>query len=235
MALTGDQIVTLALADAKVPGFTVQGYQLLNMVLADLCQTYDFDIARGPTYFNFNTGVGSGPMPLPADYLRADIGDVFYTILGVKYVMIPVDLAEFDALVQQPGMATYPNAFATDLSLTALTVPALYVWPPPSGAYPVTIRYRRQMPDYVQGSNTVPWFPNQTYLRRRVAGELMAMTDDTRMSQFLGDGPDGAQGILDRYLKLADDKSNRTNRVSLDRRNFGNSSRYLPNTKTVGW
>lgn len=235
MALTGDQIVALALQDAKAPGFVSQGFQALNMALNDLCQTYDFDVARGLFNFNFNTMLGSGPIPLPADYLRADVKDVFFTIQGTKYVMIAVDLSEFDGFVNQPGLATYPSAYATDLSLQLSAVPVMYVWPPPSGAYPVTLRYRRQMPDYVQGANAVPWFPNQAYLRRRVAGEMMALTDDTRMGEFLGDSPAGAQGILDRYLKLKDDKSTRTNRVSLDRRSFGNSGANLSNTKTIGW
>ena len=233
--LTGDQIVTLALQDAHAPGFINQGYQTLNMILSDLAQTYDFDVARGVYTFNFNTALGSGPIPLPADYLRADLGESFFTIQGFKYRMDAIDLSEFDSLAQQTGLASYPTVYATDLSLQSSAVPVMYVYPPPSGAYPVTLRYRRQMPDYVQNSATTPWFPNQTYLRRRLAGEMMALTDDTRMGQFLGDGPDGAQGILLRYLKLKDDASSRAVTVTLDRRRFGRSGGNLKNTKKLGF
>lgn len=233
--LTGDQIVTLALQDAHAPGFTNQAYQTLNMILSDLAQTYDFDVARGVYTFNFTTSLGSGPIPLPADYLRADIGECFFTIQGTRYRMDAIELGEFDALAQQAGLTSYPTVYATDLSLQNSTVPVMYVYPPPSGAYPVTIRYRRQMPDYVQNSGVAPWFPNQTYLRRRLAGEMMAITDDTRMDQFLGDSSSGAQGILLRYLRLKDDASSRAVTVALDRRRFGRGGGNLKNTKKLGF
>jgi hypothetical protein len=233
--LTGDQLVTLALQDAHVPGFTTQAYQTLNMILNDLAQTYDFDVARGVYTFAFNTSLGSGPIPLPADYLRADNGEAFFTIQGTKYQMMSIELGDFDSLAQQQGLSSYPTVYATDLSLQNSTVPVMYVYPPPSGAYPVTIRYRRQMPDYVAGSNAVPWFPNQTYLRRRLAGEMMALTDDDRMSTYLGSDEDGAQGILLRYLKLKDDSSSRAVKVQLDRRTFGGGRGDLKNTKKLGF
>lgn len=235
MALTGDQIVTLALLDAKCPMFTVQGFQTFNMILSDLAQTYDFDVARGLYQFNFNTALGSGPMPLPVDYLRADLGDVYFTVQGSPYELTSIDLFEFDSLIQQAGITSYPTMYATDLSLQNSAVPVMYVYPPPSGSYPVTIRYRRQMPDYVLGSNLVPWFPNQTYLRRRLAGEMMALTDDERMPAFLGDGDSGAQGILLRYLRLKDDDSTRINKVRLDPRTFGRGGGDLKNTKKLGF
>jgi hypothetical protein len=242
LALTAQQIVSLATAAAKAPGFHQRAGMLLNSILSDLCQTYDLDIARGVVTFNLaldnGTGNGSGPYPLPADYLRCDPRDVFYTILGVKYVMIPYDLAEFDALVQQAGIASYPDCYATDLSLQNSAVPVLYVWPPASGAYPVTVRYRRQMPDIdtPETSAVVPWFPNTSYLITRLTGELMRITDDERYQSFLGTGSEGAQGILDRFLKLTNDKSDRAITVSLDRRRFGtNNFNRLPNTKEVGF
>ena len=235
MALTGDQLVVLALQDAKAPGYTSQGFLTLNMILSDLCQTYDFDVARGVYKFNFNTGLGSGPIPLPTDYLRADIDDVFFTIQGVPYALVSIDLFEFDALIQQGGITAYPTVYTTDLSLQNSAVPVMYVWPPPSGQYPVTIRYRRQMPDYVAGTNLPVWFPNLTYLRRRLAGEMMSVTDDTRMSEFLGEGPNGAQGILTRYLRLKDDASTRPAKVRLDKRSFGRGGGTLANTKKLGF
>lgn len=235
MPQTADQIVALACQIAKAPGFTAQGMSFLNVALQELCQNYDFDVARGVTRFTFNTSLGSGPIPLPADYLRADKDDVFFTIQGVPYPLISYDLSEFDSFLQQPGMASYPTAYATDLSLQNSTVPVMYVWPPPSGAYPMTIRYRRQMPDIVAGAGTVPWFPDQNYLVTRVAGELMKITDDDRKDSYLGSGESGAQGILRRYLDLKDDQSSRAQTVTLDRRTFGRGGGTLKDTKVLGW
>lgn len=243
MALTYQQIVTLACQIAKTPGMTSQAGQLLTSVLDELSQTYDFDLARGTFYFNFQPGListdpnviaGGGPYPLPADYLRADLDDVFWTLLGVPYTMINISLAQFDATVQQSGISNYPYWYATDMSQTP---PVMYVYPPPSGAYPVTIRYRRQMPDIAtpETSTEVPWFPNTNYLTTRLAGELMKIADDDRAQVFLGEGPAGAQGILDRYLKMKDDQGARAQTVSLDRQRFSRGFKNLPNTKTIGW
>ena len=151
------------------------------MILSDLCETYDFALARGTYYFDFNPGIsalvgnsiyGSGPYPLPADFLRcSDDKSVFWTLQGVPYTLIAIDLSEFDQAVQQAGLQSYPYWFCTDLSLQDDTlqgdsVPVAYVYPPPSGAYPVTVRYQRQMPDIdtPESSDVVPWFPNQAYL-----------------------------------------------------------------------
>jgi hypothetical protein len=244
MALTNQQIVTLALQISKSPGYTSQAGQILNAILEDLAQTYDFDVAKGFYTFNFNPSLitninpnvvaGSGPYNMPSDYLRADIDDVFWTNQGVPYPMIPVDIAEFDWTVQQVGNNAYPYLFAVDMSLSP---PGMYVWPAPSGAYLVTVRYRRQMPDIStpEGSSAVPWFPNSTYLYTRLAGELCKLTGDDRWVALLGDGPQGAEGILRKYLELKDDSSNRAQTVKKDRRRFGSNFNSLPNTKTVGW
>lgn len=255
MALTAAQIINLACQDASTPGMTSQAGQIMNMVLSDLCQTYDFDAAKKTVFGNFDVSLsaplgdsifGSGPYPLPADYLRADYGEVWWTLpsTGVKYPMIIIDLYEFDMAVQQAGLQNYPSFFCTDMSPNDATqqgdatgAPAFYVYMPPSGNYPYTIRYRAQMPDIAtpETSAAVPWFPNQSYLRTRIAGELMRISDDERMKAFLGDGPEGAQGILNRYLKLKDDSSNRAMTVKMDRRRFGSRFSDLKNTKLVGW
>lgn len=246
MALTAAQIVTLALQDSKAPGFTTQAGQLLNVILQELCQNYDLDLAQGTFSFNFDTGSppsaiypnakpGAGPYNLPADFLRmVDDKDNIWFLNGVPYPMIPCDLSEYDNFVQQPNMQAYPYIFATDVSQSP---PQLLVWPPASGNFPCTLRYRRQMPDITtpETSATVPWFPNSQYLRTRLAGEIMKITDDDRYKDFLGDSPSGAQGILDRYLKMKDDATNRGKFVTLDRRQFSSPWSKLPNTKTIGW
>lgn len=232
MPLQATQIVSLAAQIAGCPGFTSQAGQLLNMILSDLCQTYDFDLAKKTTVLTL--GTSSGPYSLPSDYLRALRDDIFYTFNGVPYPLTSVDLAEFDAYPTQAGFNAYPTVYATDMSLSP---PALYVWPPSNGSLPLTVRYYAQLSDITQPetSATVPWFPNQDYLVTRLAGELMKIADDERWEAFLGGSDAGAQGILDRYLKLSDDKETRAQRVTLDKRYFRPRWGSLKNTKTIGF
>lgn len=238
--LTSAQLVNLAVQTAKVPGYTAMAGQKLNLILQELSQDYDLDVAKGVTSFNF--GGTSGPINLPVDWLRAERDDVFYTILGVKYVMIPVEQAEFDALVQQAGLNAYPQYYAVDNSpLATQSAPQMYVWPPPGGAYPVTARYQRQMPDITtpETSSTIPWFPQQLYLERRLTGEMMLISNDDRAPMFLGGKQDGsgflgAAAILDKYIKNQGD-SQVTKTVTLDRRRFGPAFDTLRSTKTIGW
>lgn len=235
MALQAQQIVALACAIAKTPGMLSIAGQMLNSILEELAETYDFDIQKKTFNFTFNSasGTGSGPYTLPADYLRAAVDECIYTIQGVPYNLVPVDISEYENFIQQAGLAGMPSRFATDMSTTPGKA---FFWPPPSGAFPVMLRYYATSGDIPtpESSAVVPWFPNRTYLFTRLAGELMKVSDDSRASGFLGEGPDGAQGILNRYLKLKDDKSNRSETVKLDRRRFGSSDR-LKNTKTIGW
>lgn len=231
---------------AKCPNYTSQAGQFLNAILSDLCQTYDFDVAKGTFSFNFNHSLppgpnypnvqpGAGPYALPSDFLRmVDNKDAMWFLLGVPYPMIPCDLSEYDNLVQQAGLQSYPYIFATDMSASP---PNLVVWPPPSGAFPCMIRYRRQMPDITtpETSSTVPWFPNQQYLITRLSGLLMQITDDQRYSEYMGDGEEGSEGMLRRYLKMKDDNNDRAKTVQLDRRTFGRMFSTLRSTKTIGW
>lgn len=249
--LSASQIIALAAQDAKVPGFTHQAGEIMNMVLSELCETYDFDAAKGTTVFNFNPSQittnlypnvtpGGGPYALPADFLRMiDNKDAVWYLNGVPYPMIPCDLSEYDNFVQQAGLQSYPLIFATDMSQAPPNGPNanLLVWPPASGNYKCLIRYRRLMPDIAtpETSAVVPWFPFQSYLRRRIAGELMGLSGDDRMDTWLGESPTGAQGMLKRYLLLKDDSTDRPQTVKLDRRRFGNGYNTLPNSKVVGW
>lgn len=244
MALTYAQIVSLACQVAKCPGFTSQAGQLLNNILNDLCINYDFDIAKATYIFNFDLSQngGSGPFNLPADFLRADLNDVFYTINGVPYPMIAITTAEYDAMVQTPGLQSYPTFYATDFSgVAAGGVPTMRVWVPASGAYPVTLRYRRMMPTVAtpETNATVPWFPQQSYLRNQLTGELCQLTNDDRWESFLSDNeeahPNGSGVILRKYLKMKDDNANVQKSVGRDRRRFGSNFDHLPNTKVVGW
>lgn len=226
---------------------TSQAGLFLNAILQELCQTYDFDVARDTYVFNFNPSIlttsaypnikaGGGPYALPSDFLRI-YGQQWF-LLGVPYPMIPCDLKEYDNLVQQAQLQSYPYIFATDMSASP---PNLVVWPPSSGAYQIQIRYFKQMVDIAtpESSTAAPWFPFQLYLITRLAGEMMKITDDDRAVIYLGDGTEMRPGLaatmLTKYLKMKDDKGDRSQSVKLDRRRFSRSFVSLPNTKTVGW
>lgn len=237
MALTNAQIIALACADAKVPGYAATSAgPLYNMILEELAQNYDFAASRGFTTLSL-TG-GFGPFLLPADYQRVCFQGLWYTINGTPYFPVSVDLSEFDMEPQTVGVDGYPTMFATDM---ATSPPGLYVWPGVNGVT-LNIRYQKLMPVIAtpETSAVPPWFPSTSYLRTRLAGELMKLTDDVRYQAFLGDGdgpaPAGsAAAILGRYIEMEGDRSNRTHVVTLDRRRFGPGNANLPNTKTIGW
>jgi hypothetical protein len=251
MPMTSAQICTLARQNARLPGFTSQSGQLLNAILSDLCQTFDFQVAKATFTFNLPTGnlnsLGQAFLNLPTNYLRVVRLDNFYVISGVPYPLIHCDQEEFDMLVQQANVSNFPVFFATDMTLTGATnnnvpgVPVMFFWQVPSGAYPATCRFYCQMPDIVtpESSSTIPWFPNQTYLIRRLSGELMGLSDDERIDSFLSDDedrhPQGAGVMLRKYLQQEGDKSDRAKKVELDRRIFGTSFSRLRNTKNIGW
>ena len=127
--LQAQEIVRIALRTAKAPNFTQDANSLLNAILAQLCQENDFDAAKQAFNFTFtgatapignlNAQLASGPFKLPVDYLRAKIGDILYFPQGLANFplkLTPIDLAEFDALVQQAGFQNFPVFWTTDMS-----------------------------------------------------------------------------------------------------------------------
>ena len=128
MAWTVQQICTSATQKAGAPGMLSQAGSALNAILSDLCQTFDLDVAKSVVVMNIASG--SGPYNLPPTYLRTLPGEVFVTYNNVPYPLVAIDLAEFDALIQQPGLQSIPTMFATDMSQSP---PVMYVWPPPNG------------------------------------------------------------------------------------------------------
>jgi hypothetical protein len=237
------QLVSDACFEAKVPAFLAIAGRKLNLILNELC-SYDLDVTRMTYQFNFNVALGSGPIPLPTNWMRANRDDVFYVQAGVTYTMVPVSLAEFDSYVQQAGLANFPQRYAVDNSpIATQSAPNMYVWPPPSGAYPVTARYYSAMADITtpESSSTIPWFPDQLYLQRRLTGEMMLMANDDRAAMYLNGSTDtkkgtflGSSALLERYLQTNDD-AQAVKRVTLDKRFFGTPFDKLRNTKTIGW
>jgi hypothetical protein len=127
--LTAQQICSLARQTARVPGYTAQSGQLLNAILQELGDSYDLDAAgkvfnstfSGATapIGNLNILLASGPFTLPADYLRADVDGVLYFPQGLANLplrLAPIDIQEFDGLVQQAGFQNFPVFWATDMS-----------------------------------------------------------------------------------------------------------------------
>src|SRR6516162_2939534 len=183
MALSTAQIISIATQIAGAPGFTTQALQLLNAVLQELDQDYDFLTIRKSFNFTFNTSAsglgyapGSGPNLMPNDFLRLHRNGSFYQIFQVPYKLIGVTQEEFDTFVQQPGLASYPYLAYVDVATQPM---GLYVWPPASGNYPATVRYNPVVDDMTDTSK-IPWFPNTNYLYTRVAGELFKLADDDR-------------------------------------------------------
>ena len=243
MAQTAAQICATACNIAGAPSYLAIAGQALNEVLADICQTQDFDYARGTFNFNFVPGMistlpsfpqvvqGGGPYNLPADWLRARYGDVMFFDQGVPHRLIAVDMDQFDMQVQQAGLMSYPLLYATDLSLEYSAVPVMVVYNPPNSNYPVMARYQRLMPDIAtpETSATVPWFPYTKYLVEATAAGVMRETDDERWQSF----ELKAASTMDRILRLANDNSNRAKTVKLDPRRFGPDINNLPLTKQI--
>lgn len=244
--LTAAQIISQACNIAKCPGYatpvgsSIAGL-MFNEMLEELYNDYDFEINRKVFNFNFNSAVGTGlgPYSMPANYLRAMKDGVFYTIFNVPYKVIAITLQEFDSFNKDPGLNAYPSYFTTDMSLTP---PGMFFWVGPNGSYPVTVRYYASQVAIAnpETSAAIPWFPSSMYLKTRLAGELMAATDDQRAPLYLGDGTEQNIGrariILNKVLEMKDDPENIVQQVSLDRRNFRNRKiGDLPNTKVVGF
>ena len=319
--LTASDILDEAKQRAKVEGYGNQALRNLNATLSDLCQDQDFALARGKYQFNFNpalsTMYGSGPYPLPLDYLRTSGSSgaagasrsAWYLYptpafpSGQPIYMVPIDIAEFHQYPQFPSQST-PSLWATDMggpltqrivltttgdisgttalisnlaSITGLTVglscagegiepgstilaidtttsevtlsqqttgaitgasvffgiaPVAYVYPPPLGSYPVTVRYQRQMPSLVNPFQT-PWFPHEGYLILETAARLCEISDDERSAILHAQ----AAKILGKYVAKADDKTNRAQAVQLDARRFGGGTAYerARNTKYAGF
>lgn len=223
-------------------GMLPQAGQILNEILEELAQTYDLTTNVVTATVNVDgsgTNNGTGPYNLPKDYLRACSRDLIYYISNIPYRLIQITLAQFDILVNTMGAADFPTQYATDMSNQAVAAygnPVIYVYPPPVMVIPIQVRYYNLPPDIVtpETSNVVPWFPYTTYLIRRVAGELMAITGDDRADDYLGDSPQGCVGILRRYLNLQGDREDTIAQVQLDARYFGGGGISFPPSKATG-
>jgi hypothetical protein len=165
----------------------------------------------------------------PAAVLTADLSVAGEGIAPGTTIISATPAAGATTLVlSAPSTATITSA-----SVFFGIAPVAYVYPAPLSNWPVTVRYQRWMPPLVDTSQ-YPWFPNDGYLIDKLAARLMALADDTR--ELSRDAK--ADKELGKYLGLSDDKTNRSQAVQLDGRNYGTSAlggRNLRNTKTMGW
>ena len=219
MAYTSQKIVQKACTIAKAPGFVQSAGEYLNLILADLCETYDFDFIRETQVLQAtpttNTGDGALPIgfPLNADHLRTR--EVFYRVNGVTFYLIQMPIEEFDQLPQSTGVSNYPTNYAIDTSTTPYTI---YFYEPLVIPLTIFIRYQPLMADIAtpETSSVVPWFTNQRYLIKKLAADLMNDTDDARQEKY----QDDAEKMLRLFLEMKDDKENYAQTIKLDRRVF---------------
>jgi hypothetical protein len=205
--LTAAQIVTIACQIAKCPGYTQIAGQRLNEVLFDLAVDQNLDSIRRTVTIVLDPNQQA--YALPANFLRAR--EVFYNVEGAVFVVVEIDLSEYDALFTGPNNSAYPYNFAVDQATNLM-----YFYPLPLVPLNVTVRY---MDDTVEIANPdtsgiVPWFQKQSYLIERLAEKMMQITDDTRRLEFKATSDDNLRA----YLKLNNGNTLKT--VGLDPRRF---------------
>lgn len=219
MPYTAQQIVQKACAIAKAPGFTTSAGQYLNMILDDLCQTYDFDFIRETQTLNASPLPASGDQALPPGYaLNADhlrTREVFYYVNGVVFYLTQMPIEKYDQLPQSSGVTNYPCNYAVRTETTPYT---MYFYEPLVTPLTIFIRYQPQLPEIStpETSSAVPWFPNQRYLLKKLAADLMNDTDDVRQPVY----EKAAEEMLRLFLNMKDDKENYAQTIKLDRNVF---------------
>ena len=231
MSLTYAQIVKRATQAAKVPGFIIQGGEYLNMVLEDLALYYDFDIRHNDTHSILTNTVSppEGPYPLPADYLRHVVEEIRFIERGEPYVLFQVPLRTLKKQFTGQGFTTYPQVFATDISITGKQV---FFWPPPNGSYDIEFPYYSAHTYEIdpETSSSIPWFPSSSYLIKAVTAKLCSDVDDSRAESLYFE----AETLLVKYMKMMDDKTGYAETVKLDSNNFAGRG-SLPGTKQNPW
>jgi hypothetical protein len=232
MALNSLQIVALACAEAKCPGYTVQGGRYLNLVLKDLWLHRDLKVNRKTQGITISTA-STGPFALETDYQRTY--DLFYQVNGLPYFLKPAAMEMFDRQFKDPSIANYPYMYATDLSTAAQatfsTAGTLYIYPQTSASLTLTHRYMQKRDDISSPESVtiIPWFEDQDYLVKATAGRLMGITDDERQEKYLKD----CENMLRIHLIMAaDDEQPIAHYVKLDPWRFRSSGSGKPTKLT---
>lgn len=235
MPYTAQQIITDACDACDCPGRTSLAGRYLNMILANLAQTYDLDTVRQTTTLNISAQPTIPyPWPLPANYLRAY--DVFYLVNGEPFYLDQMELKDFDKLFTGEGVDNYPEHYATDMAVSpagaVAGAPNMYFYPPPAIVLAVTVRYRPQTTDITtpETSSVVPWFPNQLTLFKELCTHLSSHLDDDRVQLFDGQHKE----LMRKYLQMHDDSEGFAQTVKLDPNTFRTRG-SLPPSKKLGF
>jgi hypothetical protein len=217
---TSAQIITPACQIAKVPGYTSLAGQLLNTILEELWQVYDFAFSRLKTFIDLTQAQPLDAFQQPLGYLlptnHERTLEVYYVVNGAPRMVTQLPIEQYDTLFQSNVGSSYAEFFCIDVSQTPHR---MLVYPTPPLAVGVYVRYLPQQSPITtpETSSTVPWFPNQLYLITRLSAELMMVSDDNRRDKFLED----AAGILSKYLTNGDDdREGYVRQVKLDPRYF---------------
>lgn len=137
-----------------------------------------------------------------------------------------MSLAMYDSLFSGPGIQNYPENYATDLNPDP---PVLYLYPPPIIPMQIFMRYQSMPPAISSPSSNTnpPWFPYAQYLIRKVAQEIMLVTDDARYQEMYP----VTEAMLQSILKIQGDAENYVRTVGLDPMLFRPQS-FGPNKMT---
>ncbi|MES2730028.1 MAG: hypothetical protein V4621_08060 [Pseudomonadota bacterium] len=224
--LTASEIINLAVQVAKVPGMTTQAGQFMNARLLQLALDQDMDIIRRTTTVNVITGQAA--YDLPVNYLR--MREAFYNINGSVFWLIQLALKDYDQLNTNPGLTDYPYYYSTDIGTTP---PTLLLYPPPSLAFPLTIRYMDSLVEIVDPPNSqvIPWFQDQSLLIDMVSENLMNISDDTRVDAMFAKNDDKFR----RLIQMSNDHQNRATVVEKDPRAFRSVRQVRPTKLQGGW
>lgn len=224
--LTASQIINLAVQVAKVPGMTTQAGQFLNARLLQLALDQDMDIIRRTTTVNVITGQAA--YNLPVNYLR--MREAFYNINGSVFWLIQLALKDYDQLNTNPGLTDYPYYYSTDIGTTP---PTLLLYPPPSLAFSLTIRYMDSLVEIDDPANSqvIPWFQDQSLLIDMVSENLMNISDDTRVDAMYAKNDDKFR----RLIQMSNDSQNRATVVEKDPRAFRSVRTVRPTKLQGGW
>src|SRR5271165_6336155 len=102
MPLTNAQLIARACTIAKAPGYSVQAGQYLNMILQDLCQTYDFDFTKKQQIIPFTNAFTYN---LNADNLRTK--EVYYLVNGEPFYLFEIPIETYHTLFVGPGVSNF--------------------------------------------------------------------------------------------------------------------------------
>jgi hypothetical protein len=219
MPMTTAQIIARACSIAKVPGYSVQAGQYLNMTLSTLCQEYDFDYTQKTQEIPLTSAQAYN---LNSDSLRTK--EVFYNLGGIVFYLYQIPIETFNALPNVAGGAGSPDRFAVDVSTTPHRI---LFYPSPNISQTISVKYFPQKADIVtpESDITIPWFINQEYLLHRVAACLMLDTDDDRQQSF----ESAAERMLSKILTMVDDKEGYSQTIKLSKERFRSGQNSNPN------